>query len=104
MVFFVPDFTGVGAGAGFSYVPHDPPNHVTSSDYAPLDFLRTRSLSGDYKMSPPRPIQDVVYLLLLVGTTTTDDGAMAFNLVFLYLLGDDVAMLALPPEEGVVRW
>ena len=54
-------------------------------------------------MSPPRPIQDVVCLLLLVGTTTTDDGAMAFNLVFLYLLGDDVAVSALPPEEGVVR-
>jgi hypothetical protein len=54
-------------------------------------------------MSSPRPIQDIVCLLLLVGTTMTADGEMAFNLVFLYLLGDDVAVSALPPEEGVVR-
>ena len=29
---------------------------------------------------------------------------MVFNLVSLFLLGDDVAVLARPPEDGVAYW
>ena len=39
-----------------------------------------------------------------MGTTTTADGVVAFNLVLLSLLGDDVGVWALPPEEGVACW
>ena len=39
-----------------------------------------------------------------MGTTTIVDGVVASTLVFLSLLDDDVAVLALPPEEGVACW
>ena len=44
LVFFVPDSTSVGAGAGSSYVPHDLPNHVTSSDCASIVRLLAHAL------------------------------------------------------------
>ena len=34
----------------------------------------------------------------------TTDGAVAFNLVLLVLLDDDVAVLAQPREDGVAYW
>jgi hypothetical protein len=53
-------------------------------------------------MSPPHPLQDPYRgaPLLLVGTTTTADGAVAFNPVFLSLLGDDAAALGTAARGG----
>jgi hypothetical protein len=53
-------------------------------------------------MSPPHPLQGPYRgaPLLLVGTTTTADGAVALNPVFLSLLGDDAAALSTATRGG----
>jgi hypothetical protein len=40
-------------------------------------------------------------MLVVGGNTATTDRAVAFNLVLFFLLGDDAAVLAQLPEDGV---
>jgi hypothetical protein len=54
-------------------------------------------------MYAPRLPQDVV-LVLVAEAKATAEVAIVFNLLFLFSLGDDVAVSMLPPEDGVVYW
>jgi hypothetical protein len=54
-------------------------------------------------MYAPRLPQDVV-LVLVAEAITIAEVAIVFNLVFLFSLGDDVAVSILPLKDGVVYW
>ena len=42
--------------------------------------------------------------MLVAEAITTAEVAIVFNLVFLFSLGDDVAVSILPLKDGVVYW
>ena len=95
----------------FQCAPNDlPPNRVTNNESIPSAaaalrflFLSPRSLPSDDVLASP-PLGSSSLYSLLVGTTTTDEGDVAFDLMFLSWSGNDVAVLALPPEKGVAFW
>ena len=110
--FFVGAFTGAVTGASSSalrttFRPIASSKSASISSVAAalrLRFLRRSFFSGDDVPTPPPSGSSLTCSLLLSRATTIVVGAVAFNLVFLFLLGDDVAVLAPPPVDGVACW
>src|SRR6267154_4104673 len=76
-----------------------------SSSASRLNGLHPCPLSARDNVPASSPSGSVLWhLLLLVGATVTTDGIVDFNLVFLFLFSDNIAILAQPSEDSVAYW